>query len=303
MTTRRLLAAVGSSLGFMLATPAVRAEPPHEAPPTVGEAAVADTVELTDGSFLRGLIVELEPSSHLSLRLPDGQIRRIAMADVVSATRNGKPVALGSAPPKPTAAAEAEAPPESPATTAASPARPAAAQPEAPAAASSGHTEGDLASILAAIPGPRVKLAVTANRSSFLERRIGGASEDAVAYHLVCAVPCQVELPARDAVPYRIGNPRFEPTAWFRVPPYDAKVHAELTSSMWPVWTRSMLVGGFVFGIAGGSMLGINELSGKKSWARDTGLVLAGVGGAFFLTSGLFWLLSPHSTYAVQPAK
>jgi hypothetical protein len=111
-----------------------------------------------------------------------------------------------------------------------------------------------------------------------------------------------VELPAADTVPYRIGMARSQPTEWFALPKYDARVKAELVSAMYPVWTRSMLVGGFVFGAAGGAFYGINELSGKKEWARDTGFVLMGLGGACFVASGLFWLFSPHTSYAIEKA-
>jgi hypothetical protein len=145
-----------------------------------------------------------------------------------------------------------------------------------------------------------VRIEALANRSSFLERRIGEADDDAVAYHLVCKLPCRVDLPAGDPVPYRIANLRLQPTEWFQLPKHNARLEADLASDMWPVWTRSMLVGGVVFGLVGGSMLGINELSGKKPWARDTGLVLAGVSGGFLLTSGLFWLFSPETSYTVE---
>jgi hypothetical protein len=294
MTIKRLLAAIPALVGFSLAAPMTTAQ----AQPAAGEAALADAVELKNGGYLRGLILEVDPASHLSLRLPDGQVRRIPIAEVAAAERGGKPLNLAVSPP-PSATPPVAAPPV------ATPAAPAASVTPVPAAAPVAHgtpprVEAELAKILAQIPGPRVRLEAHANRSSFLERRIGDADDEIVAYHLVCKVPCRVDLPAGDLVPYRIANLRLQPTEWFRLPQYNARVEADLASDMWPVWTKSMLVGGIVFGLVGGSMFGINELSGKKPWARDTGLVLAGVSGGFFLTSGLFWLFSPSTSYKVD---
>jgi hypothetical protein len=287
VTLPRLLVAIPALFGLSLATSAVRAQPQAAS----ADAALADAVELKNGGYLRGLIVEMDPASHISVRLPDGQVRVIPIAEIESAERGGK--ALNLTPPPGTAAL--------PSASAAPAAPPPAAAANAPTPAPAG--QGELDRILAAIPGPRMRLEAVANRPAFLERRIGEADDDdVVAYHLVCKLPCRVDLPAADVVPYRIANLRLQPTGWFQLPKYNARVHADLASDMWPVWTRSMLVGGFVFGIAGGSMLGINELSGKKPWARDTGFVLAGLGGAFFVTSGLFWLFSPHTSYELGRA-
>jgi hypothetical protein len=300
-TTTRLLVAIPALVGFSLAT----ATASGQAPPASGEAALTDAVELKNGGYLRGLILEVDPTSHLSLRLPDGQVRRIPIAEVASAERGGKPLNLaaptaGTAPPV--------APPTAPTPTAPAPAVTARAAPApaptAPAPTAPGSpprmVEAELEKILSAIPGPRVRIEAHSNRSSFLERRIGDADDEIVAYHLVCKLPCRVDLPAGDVVPYRIANLRLQPTDWFQLPKHNARLEADLASDMWPVWTKSMLVGGIVFGVVGGSMLGINELSGKKPWARDTGFALSGVGGAFFLTSGLFWLFSPETSYKVE---
>ena len=111
-----------------------------------------------------------------------------------------------------------------------------------------------------------------------------------------------MDLPSADLQRYRIANLRLQPTDWFHLPKYNARLHADLASDMYPIWERSMLIGGFVFGAIGGSFLGINELSGKKEWARDTGYVIAGVGGAFLLTSGIFWLFSPRTSYSLERA-
>ena len=53
---------------------------------------VADVVQLKDGGYLRGLILEIEPQSHLVLQLPGGEQRRIPIEQVESAERDGKPL-------------------------------------------------------------------------------------------------------------------------------------------------------------------------------------------------------------------
>ena len=290
MTKTRLLLAIPALVGFSLATSWAHAEPAAAS----SEAAVSDAVELKNGGYLRGLIIEVEPGSHLSLRTPDGQVRRIPLAEVASAERGGKPVDLKAPPGAATAVPPAGAAP--------SPALPPVAgvaatgtKPAPPA-----KTPTELERILAAIPGPRVKLELDANRSSFLQRRIGEDDENTVAYHLVCKLPCRVELPAGDLVPYRVSNLRLDPTAWFRVPQYNARLKMDLASNIWPVWRNTMIVSGVVFGVTGGSFLGINALTGQETWARTTGYVLLGAGGATFVAAGLFWLLSPHSTYTIE---
>lgn len=282
MTRTRLLLAIPALVGFSLATSWAHAEPAAAS----SEAAVSDAVELKNGGYLRGLIIEVEPGSHLSLRTPDGQVRRIPLAEVASAERGGKPVDL-KPPPAATGGTPALAPVAATAAAGTKTAPPAKAQTE-------------LERILAAIPGPRVKLELDANRSSFLQRRIGEEDENTVAYHLVCKLPCRVELPAGDLVPYRVSNLRLDPTAWFRVPQYNARLKMDLASNIWPVWQNTMIVSGVVFGVTGGSFLGINALTGQEAWARNTGYVLLGVGGASFVAAGLFWLLSPHSTYTIE---
>jgi hypothetical protein len=289
-----LLVAIPVFVGFSLATPGVGAQ----GQTTASEAAVADAVELKNGTYLRGLIVEVEPGSYLSLRLPSGEVRRIPMAEIESADHAGKPVNLGTGSPAPTTGPGTAAV----APAAVVPAPPLASEPPPSGSASQAPTELDR--ILLAIPGPRVKLELHANRMAYLERLIGDAQdEDLVGYHLVCKLPCRVELPAADVAPYRVGNLRLQPTEWFALPKYNARVRADLASDMWPVWTRSMLVGGVLFGVVGGSMYGINQLTGKKEWAHDTGIVLMSVSGAFFVASGLFWLLSPHTSYVVERAE
>ncbi len=297
--TRLLRVAIPGLLGFSLATPGLKAQTapapapvpaPAPAPvsaPASSEAGVADAVELKNGGYLRGLIVEVEPGSHIGLRMPDGQVRRIPVAEIASADRGGKPLALGAPAgdaPKAGAAAVAVVP------TAAAP----------PPVVPGRRANAELDRILAAIPGPRIKLTAESNRSAYLQRRIGEADENTVAYHLVCKLPCIVELPAADPVTYRVSNMRLDPTDWFEVPKYNARMRVDLTSDMWPVWTNAMLVGGVVFGVTGGAFLGINALTGQEPWARDTGYVLVGVSGAFFVASGLFWLLSPKTSYTLE---
>ena len=273
-----LRVAVPVLIGLSSATGPVSAQ----TPPVVADTAIADAVTLKNGSYLRGLIIEVDPASHVSLRLPDGQVRRIEIAEIQSVERGGKPLGLGEAPAA--LGAAAVAPPVA----------------TAPVPATAAEQTSDLDRVLAKIPGPRIRLETEANRAAFLQRRIGDADEDVVAYHLVCKVPCSVELPAADPVPYRIGYGRFQPTDWFALPKYSAHVKAELVSDIYPVWMRSMLVGGFTFGVVGGAMYGINQATGKKEWARETGFVLLGLSGACFLTSGLFWLFSPHSSYTIE---
>lgn len=302
MTILRRLAAVPVLCGLSLAAVSNRAH----AQTAAAEASLADAVELKNGGYLRGLIVEIDPTSHVSIRLPDGQVRRIPVAEIESADRNGKPITLSAGTPAPAPVAPAPAAPApsasgAPPASAAPPATPAPVAPVAPQNAAPGWRH-ELDTILAGIPGPRVRIEADASRTAFLERLIGEPEEDAVGYHLVCKLPCRVELPAGDLQLYRIANIRLQPTDWFRLPKYDARVHADLASDMYPVWERSMLIGGLLFGAVGGSFVGINELSGKKEWARDTGYALAGVGGAFLITSAVFWLFSPRTSYAVERA-
>lgn len=288
MTLFRQLVAIPVLCGLSLAAVSI----PAAAQSAVADASLTDAVELKNGGYLRGLIVEIDPASHVSIRLSDGQVRRIPVAEIESADRDGKPIALNGA-------AQAPATPAPPASAAATAPNVPPATPAAPAAPAA-TTQNELDAILAKIPGPRVHIEAEASRTAFLERLIGEPDDDAVGYHLVCKLPCRIDLPAADLQRYRIANLRLQPTDWFHLPQHNARLHADLASDMYPIWERSMLIGGFVFGAIGGSFLGINELSGKKPWARDTGYVVAGVGGAFLLTSGIFWLFSPRTSYSVE---
>jgi hypothetical protein len=106
--------------------------------------------------------------------------------------------------------------------------------------------------------------------------------------------------PRNDLVRYRVSNLRLDPTEWFRVPQYNVRMKMDLASNIWPVWRNTMIVGGVVFSLTGGAFLGINALTGEEPWAKTTGYVLLGAGGASFIAAGLFWLFSPHSSYTIE---
>jgi len=257
---------------------------------------LADAVELKNGGYLRGFIVEFEPASHLSLRMPDGRVQRFPIVEIKSAERAGRPLELTSAAITPIPSSAASAPNGS---------AMAGASSTPPAAVSTLDTkrgETELDRLLAAVPGPRIQLDASADQMAYLQRVIGDVEGDVVAYHLVCKLPCRVKLPAGDSLQYRIANSRLEPTDWFKLPNYSARARAHLVSDMWPLWPRAMLVGGVTFGIAGGTFLGINALGVDKTWVKNTGLALAGVSGAFFIASGLLWLLRPESSLSIERA-
>ena len=241
--------------------------------------ALADAVEMKNGAYLRGLILEVDPASHLTLKLPTGEIRQIPISEVAAAERSGKPLKL----------------PES----AAPAAVPSAPLPKAPPPTAD-PSQREIERLLATIPGPRVKLTLHANRDAFLERQIGGADSDYVAYHLVCKVPCQLELPALDPVPYRLDGRRTEATEWFQLPRYNARVEANLVSNMWPLWPKALLVGGFIFGLTGGGMLAGWALADGSDAVRDVGIGLAVTGGVFFVASGVMFLVRPESSFKVE---
>src|SRR5690349_22140073 len=122
MPTLRQLAAVPVLCGSLLAAFPTTAQ----AQSAAADPSLTDAVELKNGGYLRGLIVEVDPASHLTMRLPDGQVRRIPIAEVASADHGGKPINLGAAPspPAPTPSAVPAAPAPTPAATPAAPAAP-----------------------------------------------------------------------------------------------------------------------------------------------------------------------------------
>ncbi len=232
---------------------------------------------MKNGAYLRGLILEVDPSSYLTLKLPTGEVRKIPVSEIAAAERSGKPLKFVES-----QTAEAS--------------KPKAAAP--PAEAQPAQREVDR--LLAQIPGPRVRLKLEANTDAFFERRIGGGDSNYVAYHFVCPVPCTVDLPANDPTPYRLGGERTEATDWFQLPRYNARIKGDLVGRMWPLWPRAMLVGGVIFSLVGGGMLAGWALADGSDGVRNVGIGLAATGGVFFLTSGVMFLLRPHSTYEIE---
>jgi hypothetical protein len=232
---------------------------------------------MKNGAYLRGLILEVDPSSHLTLKLPTGEIRKIPVSEIAAAERSGKPLKF----------VEAQAA-ETPTPTAPVPPPPA----ETP--------KREIDRLLSQVPGPRVKLTLEANTDAFFERRIGSGDSNYVAYHFVCPVPCTMELPALDPVTYRLDGERTEPTEWFHLPRYNARIKGDLVSNMWPIWPRAMLVGGVIFSLVGGGMLAGWALADGSDGVRNVGIGLAAAGGAFFLASGVLFLVRPESSYEIE---
>ena len=288
---KRSLSVFLSTLAAALVTPPAWAQ--NQATEQSPQAStLADAVELKNGAYLRGLILEVDPASHLTLKLPSGEVRRIPIAEIASAERSGRPLKL----------------PNAPATPSASPTGPSEAPPAGETPAPKAKPQRELDRLLAAIPGPRVTLTVTANRDAYLERLIGSADGDLVAYHLVCRVPCRLELPALDPIRYRIDGRRTEPTDWFQLPRHNAHVEADLVSNMWPLWPRALLVGGTIFGLVGGGMIGgwaldhggLTSDTANSTWVRDVGIGLASVGGGMYLTSGVLFLVRPTTSLGIE---
>lgn len=282
--------------------------------PAVGApSGIEDSVELKSGAFLRGMISEFEPGSHLTLILPGGTPRRFDLAQVERATRGGKVLKTG-ANAQPTVGASASAN-ESPNQGGANPTTaesvPSSGQENAPAKAAQDsaldpaldpgpEVIGSTARLLAAIPGPRVTLKITANRGAMLQRQIS-VDESALAYSLVCRVPCTVKLPTSDKTPYRIGETRLQNTDWFQVPPSDTHLHANLVSHTWNDWPTIAFVGALVVGTLGALTLGANELWVEKDGMRIAGFATLGVAGGLLLTSGGLALFGPQTKLESQP--
>jgi hypothetical protein len=275
----RKLRALGGLVG-LLAAALPGASAAQSARPAPGSSDLPDTVELADGGFLRGVIVELDPREKIVIQLPTGELRRVPVGDVRAATRAGQPVRLGT----PGAAA--------------SPA-PAPAAPSAAPGAS-----GELEQLWSAVPGPRVRIDAAANRTALLQRRIGADDEDGiVAYHVVCVLPCAVSVPARDPQPYRIGGYRTQPTPWFNAPSHDAVLRARLVRDSWPLWPRATLFGGLLFGALGGAIVGGNAIGPGKPWLRNTGLAFGGLGAGMLVSSAILYLVRPETSYTLEPAR
>jgi hypothetical protein len=259
--------------------------------------AVADAVELKNGAYLRGLILEVDPTSHLTLKLPSGETRKIPIAEIASAERSGKPLKLGAAAEPAVRPVVAPSPPSSTA-----PAATESAPPATPAPAPPPPTR-EIDRLLAAIPGPRVKLSFTSNEGAFLEREIGQSSSTLVGYHVVCQVPCKLELPALDPIRYRIDGNRTEATEWFKLPQRDARLHAELASDTWGLWPPGLLVAGTVLALVGGGMIAGYAVADGSEGVRNVGIGLAAGGGVLLTTSGVLYLVRPTSTLSIEPEK
>jgi hypothetical protein len=81
--------------------------------PPVGLEAVADEVRQTDGTLLRGVIVERVPDGHVVILLPTGETRRLEASDVEYAGPRrlpGPPAPAQAAPPPPPAPPSSEVP-------------------------------------------------------------------------------------------------------------------------------------------------------------------------------------------------
>jgi hypothetical protein len=274
----RSLAIFSLTFSLALVAPELRAQAP--APEQkADQAALADAIELKNGAYLRGIILEVDPASSLTIQLPTGEVRKIPVSEIVSAERSGRPLTfVKTEAPKPV-------PKEVP--------KPVAEQPKR-----------EVDRVLAAIPGPRVKLTLSANYDAFFERRIGAehVQSNYVAYHFICQVPCSAELPANDTVSYRLDGDTTEETEWFKLPKYNARIRGDLVSNMWPIWPRAMLVGGVLFTLTGGGMLAGWALADGSDGVRNVGIGLAATGGVLFLTSGIMFLARPTSTYVIERA-
>lgn len=257
------------------------ADTPAAAP--VSETSLVDTVELQNGAYLRGLIVELDPERHLLFRLADGTVKTIPLAELKRVEQAGRELTLPQREPAPS-----ELPP------------PAAGPPALPQhPAFHLNPDSSLAQELKLIPGPRVKLEIQANQPAQLQRRIHSDSEF-TSYYQVCSAPCQLELPAQDPALYRIGSLRTDPTEWFQLPQRDSRLDAELVHSSWASWPRATFIGGAILTGIGGAFLGAYALS-DKNWTRDTGIIVGSIGVTALLTSGILWLVRPHSQVTVSP--
>ncbi len=248
--------------------------------PAVGAGNAADfpdAVDMKDGSFLRGVIVEWTPGSHLTIRLPSGELRRVPAGDVRAASRAGQAMKVG-----PELSAQVDSP----------------EVPRVPSEPLRPRTE--LEHELAGIPGPRVQLDLSSNRHAILQRRIGVDYGDSlVAYHMVCALPCKAVVPALDPQLYRIGGARAQATPWFKAPAKDAEVRAHLVRDAWQLWPGGALTAGLLLGAIGGAGYGLYAVDATGPWSKYSGLGLLGLGGGFVISSAVLWVLQPESRVAI----
>ena len=236
---------------------------------------VEDIVELHNGGFVRGELVELDPGHFISIRMPGGELRRIPIADVKRAMHGAKTIDLAPPPPPPVTAADAERTVDLP---------------------GASNRASELRSILEAIPGQRVRLRLITNRPSILERKLGAdPGDDTVAYHIVCALPCEVRIPREDKAPYRVGGYRARATEWFTLPATDSDMDVHLVSNTWAMWPPATLIGGLVFGALGGGLLLANHEDVGGHWTKYPGFGLAGLGAGLLVSSAVLWLFEPKS--------
>ena len=83
------------AIGAILVAPIAHAQtaaPTGVAPTPQADGALTDAVEMKNGAYLRGLILEVDPSSYLTLKLPTGEVRKIPVSEIAAAERSGKPL-------------------------------------------------------------------------------------------------------------------------------------------------------------------------------------------------------------------
>jgi hypothetical protein len=257
-----------------------------------------DAVELSSGAFFRGLVLEVEPGDHLVIRLPSGEERRLPWGLLKSATRSGNPIPIAASSPAPVPPSSVASAPAPPSAVASTPAPPSAAASASPA--DDAVIPGSRA-LLAAVPGPRIRLDVDANMDGQLQRLIGVVPKDeVVGYNTICTLPCVVNLPAEDPQPYRIGNPMAESTEWFKLPPQNARVRADMVQRTWALWAPAFLVGASGTALAGG----ITWLAqgAETDRAPGTGVTTLGIiSGACLITAGIFALVVPETSMTIEP--
>jgi hypothetical protein len=242
---------------------------------------VEDIIELKNGGFLRGKVVELAPGHFVSIQIAGGEVRRVLLSDIKSATRGGQPLELV------TASGE---------------------QPRATVILQDQGRAVELRAELETIPGARVNLRLTADRRSILQRRLGpDLGEDLSAYWVTCHLPCQIRLPADDPQPYRVGADRVQPTPWFQLPKQDSEIRVRLVSVMWDLWPRATLIGGIVAGALGGTMWLISreiptpEHDNWHAVFKWGGISLGGLGAVMLVSSPILLLAKPESSVEVVP--
>ncbi|MDX2024137.1 MAG: hypothetical protein SF187_28105 [Deltaproteobacteria bacterium] len=233
---------------------------------------LSDTVELVGGGFIRGVVTEYVPKSHVVIRDAQGTLRRLPAKEIAAVRRSDGPSA-----------------------TAASP------------AATNVNAETSLDRVLMGIAGQRIKLKVSANKEAALERRISvdaraPAGSDTVAYYLVCETPCVAVLPASDPELYRVHNQSAQPSDWFSLPRRDTAVHADLVHQAWTFMPRGLLYTGLVFAGASGVFYGLGEADVTSGWSYSVGAGSAILAGTALVASAVVWIARPKSKLTFVPS-